>query len=99
LRRAPGFHNAFESSFVGYYKREPPCLLPELPSLEFGKQPRHGFSRSPDYLGDFLVREGQCELDLAVSFVMIRDKLEQEASEFCETPGRCDAPRSWQYHP
>jgi hypothetical protein len=41
--------------------------LQELPFLEIGRQPRHGVSRGPDYLDDFLMREGQRELDLPSS--------------------------------
>jgi hypothetical protein len=57
-----------------------------------------------ELLGDFLVRVGQCELDLAVSFVTIRDKLEHGSEPVLGDSGSLRSSHytrttTWQYHP
>ena len=39
----------------------------------------HGLARGPDHLGDFFVRERECQLYLGVSTVMVCGDIQQEA--------------------
>jgi hypothetical protein len=55
--------------------------LQELFLLEDGKQSSHRLSGGPDHLGDFFVREGERQLQLASSFLMACAEIQQEAGQ------------------
>jgi len=55
--------------------------LQELSFLEIAKQSRRGLSGDPDHLCDLFVREGKCEPDLTLFFVMVCREIQQEARQ------------------